>query len=854
MNRRERRAEAVQQTRLAHRRGAPAAPRTGTLLGEALAHHDAGRFDQAEALYRDVLTLDPEHPDALHRLGLVAYKTGRLDAAVDLITLAIAAKSDDATMHSNLGWVLYNGGRVRDAETALRRALALAPNDADARNNMGIVLQAQGRLAEAEASFRAAVAHAPRFADAHNNLGRALHAQRRFEDAAASYRQALALAPDIADLHNNLGVALRALGRPAEAIETYQRALALEPGHVTAHVNLGITYQAEGQLIDALGSFARALALAPDAAETYIHLASVLLAMGRLDEAVTIGRRAVALNPDAPSAHANLGLSLQAQGHAREAVVTYRRALGLAPRMAEVHNNLGTALEELGDLDDAVSSYEQAVALGLDRAGAHANLGRALVAQNRRDAGVAAYGRARALARDAEWEFAAATALPVIPASADAIATARQQLAEKLDAFLRRELRTGDPDRATIAPNFHLAYHGLDDRPLQETMALACVRANPTLAWTAPHCLDAPRDESRRIRIGFLSRYLCEHSIGRLTRGLIEQLDRDRFEVVVLHARGAVDEMSAAIDRGADRAIRLPSRLQGARDRIAAEALDVLVYPEIGMDPMTYQLAFARLAPVQCATWGHPVTTGLATIDYFLSSADLEPAGSDVHYTERLHRLSRLPAYYHLPTASPTGTMRAELGFDDGATLYLCPQSLYKLHPDYDAILGAILRRDRRGRVVLIEGLSRRWSADWRERFGRTCADVSDRVAIVPRVSARDFPRLLATADVLLDPLPFGGGTTSYAALALGVPIVTWPGPLMRGRATYACYRQLGVTDCITDSAERYVDTAVRLANDGDWRADVGARIRAARPALFEDVAVVREIEAFFEKAFAGEG
>jgi protein O-GlcNAc transferase len=851
MNRHERRREATREARRARQRGGAAPVRTGALLISAQIHHDAGRLPEAEALYQQLLALDPEHPDALHRLGVLAHQTGQHDVAAEFIERAIAVKGDAATFHANLGWVLHAGGRLPDAERALRRALALDPTAPQARNNLGIVLQAQGRLREAEASFRATVASAPRFADAHSNLGRALHAQGRFEEAVTSYGEALALTPDVADIHNNLGVALKTLGRTGEAIEAYERALAIDPGHVTAHLNLGLAYRADGQLVDAMGSFVRAVTLAPGCVEAYANLGLVLLEMGHVDDAVTINRRAVAMQPDDAGVHTNLGLALQAQGRVPDAIASYRRAIGMAPRMAEAHNNLGTALEALGRIDDAVATYEQAIARGLDRAEAHANLGRTLLGQNRIDDGVAAYRRARGLVPDATWDLAIATALPVIPASSDAITAARARLEEDLDALLASDPRVGDPDKPTLGPNFYLAYHGLDDRELQEKTAIACFRANRTLAWTAPHCLAPAPIEGRRLRVGFLSRYLGDHSIGRLTRGFIEQLSRERFEVVVLHARGGVDEMSAAIDRSADRALRLPGRLGPARDRIAAEALDVLVYPEIGMDPMTYLLAFARLAPVQCMTWGHPVTSGLPTIDYFLSSEDLEPDGAEAHYTERLHRLSRLPAYYHRPPAATTIPTRAALGLDDGATLYLCPQSLYKLHPDFDAILGEILHRDPKGQLVLIEGLSSHWSRDWRARFARACPDVSDRVRFVPRLTSDEFLGLLRVADALLDPLPFGGGTTSYSALGLGLPIVTWPGPQMRGRATYACYRQLGVGDCVAGSPEGYVELAVRLANDRAWRSDVGARIVAGQAGLFEDTAVVREIEEFFVRATA---
>ena len=115
-------------------------------------------------------------------------------------------------------------------------------------------------------------------------------------------------------------------------------------------------------------------------------------------------------------------------------------------------------------------------------------------------------------------------------------------------------------------------------------------------------------------------------------------------------------------------------------------------------------LAFARLAPVQCATWGHPVTTGIPTIDYFISNVDAEPADAAEHYTEQLVRMKNLPTYYAPPSVSSATRSRKDFGLEEKAHLYLCPQSLFKMHPEFDGILSAILRADPKGRIVLVNG------------------------------------------------------------------------------------------------------------------------------------------------------
>jgi protein O-GlcNAc transferase len=267
------------------------------------------------------------------------------------------------------------------------------------------------------------------------------------------------------------------------------------------------------------------------------------------------------------------------------------------------------------------------------------------------------------------------------------------------------------------------------------------------------------------------------------------------------------------------------------------------------MDPTTYTLAFSRLAPVQCVTWGHPVTTGIPTVDYFLSSELIEPEWAEEHYTEKLVRLKTLPFYYYRPVPPAPLKSRRDFGLSDEHHLYACLQTLFKFHPEFDEILGGILRRDPRGRLVLIRGKHRHWEDLLTKRWAATIPDVLDRIQWLAPQPRADFLNLMAVSDVLLDTIHFGGGNTSYEGLGLGVPIVTLAAPFMRGRITYALYRKMGVMDCVAASPQQYADSAVALATDPSYREAVRARILAANGALFEDIAAVRELEEFFRSA-----
>ena len=357
------------------------------------------------------------------------------------------------------------------------------------------------------------------------------------------------------------------------------------------------------------------------------------------------------------------------------------------------------------------------------------------------------------------------------------------------------------------------------------------------------------RPEGSRIRVGFISRNFKQHTIGKFMIGYVAFLDRRRFEVVTLAVDPPDDPMVQQFRQHSDEFVIVPADIAAAREQIAALNLDVLFYADIGMDALTYFLAFSRLAPVQCVTWGHPVTTGIPNVDYFVSSKDLEPEGAEDHYSEDLVRFDSLPTYYFRPRPKAALMRRAAFLIAERARVYLCPQSLFKIHPDFDGILGEILRRDPYSQLYFIEGQPKSLGDALMRRFRRTLAHGIDRVKFIPRVNGEAFLNVLALANVILDPIHFGGGTTSYEAFFVGAPIVTMPGAFMRSRVTYACYKKMGVMDAVVSNPDEYVETAIRLANDSACHGELKSRILSANHVLYEDAAVLRELGAFFEKA-----
>jgi len=290
----------------------------------ALQHHHAGRWQEAETIYRQVLAVQPHHAGALHLLGLVAHHTGRHAEAADSIRQALQFDPGNAAAHSNLGQVYYTLGRLDEASAELRQALALQPDLAEAVYNLGLVADLQGRTEEAVAVLRRAVELRPQWPEAHFQLGRMLHRQGQIGAAAQAYGRACELRPDFLEAHNNLGNALKESGQLEEAERVLRHTLNIPPAHPGVYCNLG----------------------------------AVLTEQGRLDEAIAALHHALRLDARHPEIHTNLGLALFEKGEYAEAEAAYGRALELMPTHGNARFNYACLLLLRGDFAGGWPLYE----------------------------------------------------------------------------------------------------------------------------------------------------------------------------------------------------------------------------------------------------------------------------------------------------------------------------------------------------------------------------------------------------------------------------------------------------------------------------------------------------------------
>jgi predicted O-linked N-acetylglucosamine transferase (SPINDLY family) len=778
----------------------------------AIAHYRSGDLTEAERICREVLHKSPANGDALHLLGLTRLVAADYASARDFLQRAAFAAPDDHLCHYNLGEAYRCLGLFTEAVESYEKAIALRPAFAEARNNLGIVLADLGLFDAAIESYEQALLTAPDSTRTLMNLGNVLIGADRFPEAITCFGRVIALDADCMEAYHGFCRASGALERPGEELTRLVGAIGSRSGASSMLNNLGEALQDLDRTDEALSVYDGALLVDPYSARTHHSRGLLLESLGRIDEAYGSLKRAVHLEPDRVEAHDDLGRFCYEQGLFDEAKEHFQAAVDRNDGFAIGHSHLGAILAREGLLGSAAEHYEKADALD-PRAGVKVLL---------------------------------ATLVPVIPRSAEEIRSARVAVERNIDNLSGQGLSIDDPFRNIGKANFFLAYQGLDDRDIQMKLARFYESICPSLAFVASHCKSRREPEgARRIKIGFLSRHLRNHTIGQYMRGLIAHLDRDAFEVHLFLFPHKKDEIKGFIEERADSVTLLPDALFVARRVVAEKKLDILFYPDIGMEPFTYFLAFSRLAPVQCAFYGHPITTGIRTIDYFISHADCEIPEGDAHYSESLVKLSEgvTYAYYYRPPAHVSKKERGDFSIADSDHVYLCAQSLFKVHPDFDGMLQGILSKDEEGLAVFFQGEHATWTDLLTERLRESLGDNINRVRFLPRQSYEEYLRLVALSDVILDTPHFNGGATTFDALAKGVPIVTLPGAYMRGRQTYSLYKRMGVMDCIVNTPQEYVDKAVRLATDVSYREEIRRKICANSHLIFEDVGMVRELE-----------
>jgi predicted O-linked N-acetylglucosamine transferase (SPINDLY family) len=746
-------------------------------LVAAMQHQQAGRLDEAEKLYRQILARHPDSADALHLLGVLCAQLGRHQEGVKLIRQAISHRPSVAGFHANLGHALFadksfeeavsayqeaarlnpndgelqihlatslkESGRLEEAATCARKVLRLNSKSAKAEFLLGAIMQDQGDLKEAAEAYERAGALEANSAPAQNHLGNVFRSMRRLEDAIIYYRRALGIKPEFTEAMSHLADALRDAGRFGEAIAAYQRVIALRPDSADSYNNLAVSLRGRRRFEEALTAIGKAIALRPDCALFWSNRGGLLRDVGKLLEAVAAIRRALQIDPNLFEAHLNLATNLVELGRVDQAMESARRCVELNPHSSEARNVLGNIFKDDGQVDKAIEQFDQGLELQPDSAMIHSNKVYVLEFDPRCDAkGMFAEAR--------RWD---------------------QQHGQPMKKFIRAHQN----DRST-------------DRPL---------------------------------RIGYVSPNFCNHAESFFTVPLMEKHDREQFEIHCYSDGSRIDALTERM-KSCAHVWHISSGWTNEElaEQIRRDRIDILV--DLSMH-MTHNrlLTFAQKpAPVQLAWLAYPGGTGLDAMDYRVTDQWIDPPGGDESvYREQTIRLPETWVCYDPLCEMESAQLRA-----DGPIRFGSINNPCKLNDPLLNLWARVMHAVPDSRLLLqaIDKGHRQRLAE----FFQAAGIGGDRLEFLSRCPRTDYLRLYDRIDICLDPLPYNGITTTCDALWVGVPVISLVGQTAAGRGTASILANIGLSEFAARDPDQFIQIASVLAGDVPRLAELRRTLR----------------------------
>ena len=611
------------------------------------------------------------------------------------------------------------------------------------------------------------------------------HRAGRLVDAEALYRQVLSVQPDNLDALNNLGIALGCQERMGEAAEVFRRVVALMPAHADSWNNLGITLAAAGRFAEAMEAYSRSLGLVPNQPEAYNNIGNAYKELGQIEEAEAAYRRALVERPQDADVLRNLGNVLRTQGRIDEAIAILQRALGVTPEDARVYNDLSIALSAVGRSDEALAAAKRAVELAPEFADAHVNLGNVLKDRGEVTQAIEAFRQA----------------LMVQPGNA----AARDNLIYTLE----------------FAP-------GVDERTIEAEKECWRRQAGNQSA-ERPRWEVAGRDPERRLRIGYLSADFRDHVVGRNLLPLFEEHDRRGFEIFCYSGVLRPDALTAQFQKLSDGwRSTLGVHDEALTSMIREDGIDILVDLAQHMAGNRLPVFCHRPAPVQVSFAGYPAGTAAEAIEFRMSDRYLEAgAVKDTPGKEQIIWLDSFWCY------DPCGVKIEINASPANASGYVTFGSLNNYCKVNDRVLmlwARLLGKLRESRLII---LSPRGNHRQHALKIFAAQDVTeDRIEFVEPRARRQYLELYHGIDVVLDPFPYNGHTTSLDALWMGVPVVSLAGERAVSRAGLSQLSNLGLSEWVAYNEEDYVAIAARLAENlprlAEWRATLRGRMEAS--------------------------
>ena len=784
---------------------APLLNRHVAAIESAITLHQKGQYSQAEVLYREILQVQPDNYEVLHRLATLLLMGRNCNEAVEMFERALKIDSSQPGVLNNLGLALYDLKRFDDAIKSYNTAIELNQDFVEAYYNRAHSLQQLKRYDEAIAGYGQVIALRPDFADAYYYQGNALQRLKLYDDAVLSYDKAIALKSYYPEAYFNRGLALYDLKRYADAVLSFDKAIAQKVDYAEAYSNRGLALYDLEKFDDSVQSYDKAILLKPDYAEAYSNRSLALICLKRFEDAIIGYDMVIVINPDFDKAYFQKGNILQRLKHYEDAVISYEKAIELNPDNAEAFFNRGNALRELKKYEDAIQSYEHAIALNPKGEG---------------------------------W-LVECMHLKMFICDWSTYALHCDQLASNFDCY-----KKGSASFAVFAL--------IDSPSIHKELATNHVAHKYPFSQVLSDIQKPKRGD--KIRIGYYSTDFRNHPMTHLIAELFELHDRSRFQIIAFslgpdgHEDGMRKRVAAAFDQFIDVTDKSDKEVALLSRELRVDIAVDLNGFTAGCRPGIFAM---RAAPIQVNYMGFPGTMGAEYIDYILADPTLIPESSKSYYTEKI---AYLPNSYQVNDSkrriAEKMFTREELGLPKTGFVFYCFNNNFKITP---------YTFDRWMRIIQqVEG-SVLWLFENNQFIAGNLQKEAERRGISKErlIFAKFMPPPLhlarqRLADLFLDTLPYNGHTTASDALWAGVPVLTCIGESFASRVAASLLNAIHLPELITKTYDEYEALAIELATHPEKLHDIKNRLAKNRltTPLFDIKLFTHHIEAAYTEMY----
>lgn len=843
------------------------------ILSEGITFHQSGQLREAEIRYKQILSQNPDHADAMHLLGLLAGQMGNHPISIDLISKAIHINPYNPAYYNNLGNILQNSGRTAESISCYKQALRLKSDYASAACNLASAFKAQKKFSDALEFYQRAISIDSYYTDAHYNLGVTYSEMNQYRKAINCYKRAIELKPDFDNAFINLGIAYHTEGRYPEALACYQKALELNPKNEVALINMGTAYSEMGRFSEAINCFMMSAERIPNSVDAHFNLGNALQASGETDKALAQFHKVLQIDPHHSKSAYNIGTILQKEHQLQLALSYFRQSLDKDAKQPKAYNNMGNTLHALGRLEEAVNCFQAAIRIKPDFTEAYNNLGLSYLEEGEADKAIEQFQHAIHLKPDflpAHNNLGTAfqrkglsilsvpcfqKVLSFDPKNADAYCNLGNTLkdngriGEALAAFDNAITIKPESDRIHSNKIFALQYHPdiAGEKILQECRKWQKKFASSPLNRQFNNI----PNPDRPLKIGYVSPDFRHHAAAYFLEPLFSCHNPSVFEVFcyseVRSPDSMTDKLRALTDNWRTTA--------GVNDKelfemILKDGIDIVIDCAGHSANNRIRSLALKPAPIQIATFlGHGGTTGLDAFDYFLSDPYLTPEGFESQFAEAILRLPHFFAPFRpsddWPEVTPAParkTKKIVFGYFAapariGKTQIESWKRILDLLPTAHLLLKNPVYTDSR--------MKKFWEKQFsfphkRAHLEGTSGGWKNNMDVYSRV------------DILLDSFPVTGGTSTLIPLWMGLPGISLSGVHTGQRFGNTVLTNAGLSDLVAETHEEYITKAVSLARDIDRLEHIRKNLRqwiAVSP-ICDAIQTTREIEAAYRQVW----